>query len=270
MFIKQFVEEGLGNSSYLVGSKELGAAVVIDPARDVEPYLREAQGNGVRITHVFETHLHNDFVSGSRELASRTGALICASAAAELQFEHKPLREGDKVDVAGLVFQVLETPGHTPEHVSFLALDPGSGRPLALFSGGALIVGGAARTDLLGSERTKPLARQLFHTLKEKVSPLPDDVAVYPTHGAGSFCAAPASHERATTMGEERRHNPLLNASTEAEFVERVLEDLPSYPAYFSSLLSPHAVHQPAGPPYSRRNPCHRGSFGSGIEAQDG
>lgn len=233
MFIKQFVDEGLGNSSYLVGSKESGTAVVIDPARDVEPYLREAQENGVRITHVFETHLHNDFVSGSRELAGRTGALICASAAAGLEFEHEPLHEGDKLEAAGLTFQVLETPGHTPEHVSFLAVDPGTGRPLALFSGGALIVGGAARTDLLGDEQTKPLARQLFRTMKEKLSPLPDDVAVYPTHGAGSFCAAPLSEERATTIRAERRHNPLLRASSEEEFVKRALESLPSYPAYF-------------------------------------
>ncbi|MDP2728234.1 MAG: MBL fold metallo-hydrolase [Dehalococcoidia bacterium] len=241
MFVEQFVDAGLGNSSYLVGSEESGVAVVIDPTRDAEIFARLALEKGVRITHVLETHLHADFVSGSRELAARTGAIICASAAADLQFEHKPLREGDKIEVADLIFQVMETPGHSPEHISFLAVEPGTGRPIALFSGGALIVGGAARTDLLGPEQTRPLAHQLYHTMREKLSVLPDDLAVYPTHGSGSFCVAPASDERVTTLRAERRSNPLLRASSEEAFVERALEGLPSYPTYFNRL---RAVNQ--------------------------
>ena len=241
MFIKQFVDAGLGNSSYLVGSQESGVAVVIDPVRDADMYISAAQEAGVRITHALETHLHADFVSGSRELASRAGAAIHASAAGELESEHVPLREGDVVQAGDLTFQVLETPGHSPEHISFVLLDPGTGRRVALFSGGALIVGGAARTDLLGDEHAEPLAHQLYHTMHEKLSPLPDDLAVYPTHGAGSFCAAPGGQERVTSMGAERRHNHLLQASSEEDFVRRALSGLPSYPVYFRRL---RAVNQ--------------------------
>src|SRR3990172_1171773 len=125
MFIKQFVFEGLGNASHMVGSERAGVCAVIDPLRDVDVYIDAAKTMGVRITHIFETHIHNDFITGSRELAAKTGATICASAAAELQFEYVPLREGDEVKVGDVSIQVLETPGHTPEHVSYLALDAG-------------------------------------------------------------------------------------------------------------------------------------------------
>ena len=236
MLVSQFVNEGLGNSSYLVASREAGVAAVIDPERTVEPYLEAAAALGLRITHVFETHLHADFVSGSRELAARTGAEICASAGAGLEFPHRPLREGDEVRVGELVFGVMETPGHTPEHVSFTLQQEGRTQPQAIFSGGALLVGGVARTDLLAEEMTVPLTRQLYHALHDKLLALPDAVEVYPTHGAGSFCSTPTGAERTTTIGRERRQNPPLRAASEAEFVEAVLEGLPSYPAYFRRL----------------------------------
>ncbi|MDP2663689.1 MAG: MBL fold metallo-hydrolase [Dehalococcoidia bacterium] len=235
MFVKQFVDSGLGNSSYLVGSAESGVAVAIDPARDAELYIREAEQRGVRTTHILETHLHADFVSGSRELEARTGAVICAGAKASLQYDHRPVREGEILETVGLRFRVVETPGHSPEHVSYLAVDP-SDRPLALFSGGAIIVGGAARTDLLGHEHTEALTHSLFHTMREKLAPLPDDVEVYPTHGAGSFCVAPAGTERVTTIGAERRHNTLFQATSEESFVRRAVEGLSSYPAYFKRM----------------------------------
>jgi hydroxyacylglutathione hydrolase len=127
----------------------------------------------------------------------------------------------------------MATPGHTPEHISYLARQVDGGRVAAVFSGGALVVGGAARTDLLGPEHTERLTRQLYHTLHDRLLTLPDDVAVYPTHGAGSLCAAPTSSVRTTTVGQERRHNRLVQARTEAEFATQALEDLPSYPAYF-------------------------------------
>ena len=235
MFVKQFVDSGLGNSSYLVGSEESGVAVAIDPARDADLYIDEAEQRGVRITHILETHLHADFVTGSRELEARTGAVICAGAKAGLQYEHRPVREGDVVETASLRFRVVETPGHSPEHVSYLAVDP-SGRPLTLFSGGAMIVGGAARTDLLGHEHTETLTHLLFHTMREKLAPLPDDVVVYPTHGAGSFCAAPAGKERVTTIGAERLHNALFQTVSEETFMRRAVEGLSSYPAYFKRM----------------------------------
>jgi len=233
--VQSFVEEGLGNSSYLFGSRSSETAVVIDPLRDIEPYVRVAERHGLTITHVLDTHLHNDFVSGARELAARCGATVCASAEAGLEFDHRPLKERDRISVGELALEVVATPGHTPEHIVFLAVD-GARAPLALFSGGALIVGGTARTDLLGEEMAKPLTRQLYRTIQEKILVLPDSVAVLPTHGAGSFCVAAELPDRTTTIGRERARNPLVRARSEDEFVRLALGGLPSYPVYFREM----------------------------------
>ena len=233
LFIEPFVDEGLGNSAYLVGSHAAGTAMLIDPLRDVDRYRYAAERHSVRLTHVLDTHLHNDFISGARELAAQIGARVAISAAAGLGFEHHPLSEGDVLPLGAAEVRVLATPGHTPEHLSFL-LQPAEGdTPAALFSGGALIVGGAARTDLLGHDACVPLAHQLYHTLHHKLLTLPDDVAVYPTHGAGSFCAAPASSQRTTTIGRERRANRLAQTRDEDAFVALALSGLPSYPVYY-------------------------------------
>lgn len=237
MFVKSFVDEGLGNSSYLVASEETGLAVAIDPQRDVDRYVRVAEGLGLRLTYALDTHLHADFISGARELAAQTEELdIGASADAELAFEHKPLREGDTITLGDLTLGVMNTPGHTPEHISFTVSPLGQDQPAAIFSGGALIVGGAARTDLLGHELSEPLARRLYQTIHHKLLKLPDGVSVYPTHGAGSFCAAPVSNERVTTIGRERVGNRLAQARTEEEFVALALEGLPSYPVYYREM----------------------------------
>lgn len=240
MFIEQFVDKGLGNSAYLVGSHETKVAVLIDPLRDVDRYLSAAERLGVKITHVLETHLHADFISGAREIAARGGVLVGASAEAGLAFEHRSLAEGDRLVVGELTLGVLATPGHTPEHISFTLTGGddrgGERKPPALFSGGALIVGGAARTDLIHHDFTQPLARRLYHTIHRKLLALPDEVAVYPTHGAGSFCAAPAVPDRTTTIGRERAWNPLAQAQTEDEFVALALRGLPSYPHYFKEM----------------------------------
>jgi len=236
VFVDPFVDEGLGNSSYLVGSEETKVGVLIDPLRDVDLYLGRARQRGITIEYVLDSHLHADFISGARELASETGARIGASAEAGHPFPHEPLREGDRVRVGDQTFQILSTPGHTPEHISFLLQEKDSERPQALFSGGALIVGGAARTDLLSPDMTVPLARKLFSTIHEKLLRLPDSVTVYPTHGAGSFCVAPETGERTTSIGLERQRNPLAQPQTEEEFLTRALGGLPSYPTYFSRL----------------------------------
>lgn len=233
--VAPFVDEDLGNSAYLVASRSTKEGVLIDPLRDVDRYLEAARRAGVAVAHVLDTHLHNDFLSGCREVAALTGAEIGASAEARLEFDHRPLREGDRISLDGADLEVLATPGHTPEHIAFLLRDEGS-EPFGLFSGGALIVGGAARTDLLGDEHTEPLARSLFRTIGEKLMALPDEVVVYPTHGAGSFCAAPTVEARTTTIGLERARNPLVQARSEDEFVVRALSGLPSYPAYFREL----------------------------------
>lgn len=236
VFIKQFVDEGLGNSSYLVGSEETKLAVAIDAQRDVDRYIQVAEGLGFRLAYAVDTHLHNDFVTGALELAARIGLRVGASAEAHVAFEHIPLHEGNTLDLGDVTVGVLTTPGHTPEHISFTVTKADRQTPFAIFTGGALIVGGVARTDLLGHEVTEPLARRLYHTLHDKLLRLPDDVAVYPTHGAGSFCAAPAVAERSTTIGHERQWNPLAQALLEEEFVVRVTADLPSYPNYFKHL----------------------------------
>jgi hydroxyacylglutathione hydrolase len=233
-FIEPFVDTGLGNSAYLIGSHHTKKGILIDPLRDVDRYLQVAAERGIQLTHVLDTHLHADFVSGNREIAHQTGAQIGASAEAKLGFDHQPLTEESVIDLGAFQVRVMTTPGHTPEHISFLIVEPDAKTPSALFSGGALIVGGAARTDLLTPELTQPLARQLYRTIHEKLLKLPDALDVFPTHGAGSYCVAPASSERTTTIGKERRTNPLAKARTAEEFVQRSLEGLPSYPAYYS------------------------------------
>jgi hydroxyacylglutathione hydrolase len=235
-FIEPFVDTGLGNSAYLIGSHDTKKGILIDPLRDVDRYLQAATERGIQVTHVLDTHLHADFVSGNREIAHQTGALIGASAAADLGFGHQPLTEESVIDLGAFQIRVMTTPGHTPEHISFLLVEPDAKTPSALFSGGALIVGGAARTDLLTPELTLPLARQLYHTIHEKLLKLPDALDVFPTHGAGSYCIAPASSERTTTIGNERVTNPLALARSEEEFVPRALAGLPSYPTYYKYL----------------------------------
>ena len=232
-FIEPFVDTGLGNSAYLIGSHATKRGILVDPLRDVDRYLYAAQELGIQLTHVLDTHLHADFVSGNREIASQAGAILGASAEAKLGFDHQPLTEDSVLDLGAFQLRVMMTPGHTPEHISFLIVEPDGKTPSALFSGGALIVGGAARTDLLTPELTRPLASHLYHTIQEKFLRLPDEVQVFPTHGAGSFCVAPASNDRVTTIGRERRTNPLAQAQTEEEFIQRSLAGLPLYPTYY-------------------------------------
>jgi hydroxyacylglutathione hydrolase len=233
VYLKQFVDEELGNSSYLIGSEATGLAAVIDPQRDVDRYLQVGDGLGLRLAYALDTHLHNDFLSGARELLSQRGLNVGASAEARLEFDHQPLESGALLSLGDVTIEVLATPGHTPEHISFTVTPNGRSAPTAIFTGGALIVGGAARTDLLGPDHTEHLSRQLYHTLHDQLLRLPDDVVVYPTHGAGSFCSAPVSSDRTTTIGRERQWNNLLQAASEDEFVVEALRNLPDYPTYF-------------------------------------
>jgi hydroxyacylglutathione hydrolase len=237
MRVRQFVDEGLGNSTHLLISEGDGVAALIDPLRDVDQYQEVARREGVRITHVFETHLHNDFLSGSRELAALTGARIVASADAGLEFDHQAIRDGEVLALGDVSITVLATPGHTPEHVSYLARDTSHPeQPPVLFSGGTLLVGAVSRTDLLGHEHATGLANQLYHTLQDKILPLADDVIVRPTHGAGSFCTAAAAAESTTTIGRERRNNPFLALRGPEAFAESLLAKMPSYPTYFLNM----------------------------------
>jgi hydroxyacylglutathione hydrolase len=232
-FIEPFVDTGLGNSAYLIGSHDTKKGILIDPLRDVDRYLQAASERGIQLTHVLDTHLHADFVSGNREIAHQTGAQIGASAEAKVGFDHAPLTEDSIIDLGAFQIRVMTTPGHTPEHISFLLVEPDGKTPSALFSGGALIVGGAARTDLLTPELTHPLAHALYHTIHHKLLKLPDELEVFPTHGAGSYCVAPTAKERTTTIGSERLNNSLVQARSEEEFIQQALVGLPSYPTYY-------------------------------------
>ncbi|MBA2317864.1 MAG: MBL fold metallo-hydrolase, partial [Euzebyales bacterium] len=232
MEIVPIVDEGLGNSSYLVGLGD-GRALVVDPFRDPSPYLAACDRRGWRVAFTAETHLHADFVSGSRELAAR-GAEIVVPARARVAFPARGLDDGDEVDLGGLRLRALATPGHTPEHLAYLLTD--GDEPAAVFTGGTMIAGGVARPDLLGAEHTEPLARAAWRSVRDRLLTLPDDLPVYPTHGAGSFCSAGTSGERTTTIGRERAANPLLAARDEDGFVARLLGGLGSYPPYFLQL----------------------------------
>ena len=226
------VDEGLGNSSYLVDLGD-GTAMVVDPARHPGPYRAEAQKRGLSLAVAVETHLHADFVSGSRELAAR-GVRVVAARAAGLGHPHHGMVDGQRLDLGGLTLEALATPGHTPEHLAYLLRD--GNRPVALFSGGSLLVGAVARTDLVSADRTEELARSLWRSIGEQLLSLPDDLAVYPTHGAGSFCSITPGGDRVTTIGRERLANPLLSAGDEDAFVDRLLAGFGTFPPYFLEL----------------------------------
>jgi glyoxylase-like metal-dependent hydrolase (beta-lactamase superfamily II)/rhodanese-related sulfurtransferase len=229
--ITAFVDEGLGHSSYMVDLDD-GTALVVDPARIPTAQLEVAAQKGLRIAFTADTHTHADYISGSPDLAAR-GATFLAPAAARLERDYAGLSHGDEVDVGRYRLRAIATPGHTPDHLAYLLLDGGD--PVALFSGGSLMVGSVGRTDLLGPERRDELARDLHRALQERILTMPDDLAVYPTHGAGSFCSAPGGGDRTTTIGRERVTNPLLSLPEDA-FVERFLGGLGSFPDYFLRL----------------------------------
>jgi glyoxylase-like metal-dependent hydrolase (beta-lactamase superfamily II)/rhodanese-related sulfurtransferase len=226
------VDEGLGNSTYLVDLGS-GRALVVDPSRDLRAIRAAAAKRGLRVAYAAETHLHADFLSGATQLAATDGATVLASAAGGRRFPHTGLGEGDEVDLGGLRLRALTTPGHTDDHVAFLLLD--GDRLLGVFTGGSLIVGSAARTDLVDPGRIEELACAQYRSLHRLVQ-LPDDVAVWPTHGAGSFCSAPPGAERTSSIGTEKATNPLLRAPDEDAFVAQLVGSLGSFPPYFLRL----------------------------------
>jgi len=236
MQLVSFLTRELGDMSYLLASG--GQAVIVDPQRDIGPVLAAARAGSLHITHVVETHVHNDYVSGALELRAATEAAIAGPARAGYAFPFEPLAEGDELSLGTLRIVAAETPGHTPEHLSYLVYEGDSDEPTAAFTGGSLIVGSAGRTDLLGPEATLELTRAQHRSLL-RLSALPDETLVLPTHGAGSFCSsAPPGEERTSTIGRERASNPVLAERDldEETFVERRLTGLLAYPSYYAHI----------------------------------
>ncbi len=229
--VRPLRDDALNNTSYLVASK--GIAVVIDPPRDVDRHLDLADRLGVRIVAALDTHLHADYVSGARELAADTGAEVVVPAGAAPRYSHRGVRDGDRLAWNDIGLQAIATPGHTPEHLAYVLVDGDDA--VAVFSGGSLIVGGAARTDLLGADRTEELARAQFRSL-QRLAALPDAAALHPTHGAGSFCLAASTPVANPTIGSERRTNPLLQVDDEDAFVRALTAGFGTFPTYYQHL----------------------------------
>ena len=233
MYFQSFYLSCLAHASYMVGSD--GLAAVIDPQRDVETYLEEARRNGLRIAYVIETHLHADFVSGHRELAGRTGATICISEAAHAKFPHRAMRDREEIQLGHCALNFLATPGHTPEGMCIVATDSEkSDRPWGVFTGDTLFIGDVGRPDLSPEFTPQQLAGMFYDSLHNKLLRLPDDVQVFPAHGAGSLCGRNISSERSSTIGKERQFNYALQPMSREAFVHMLTADLPERPGYFS------------------------------------
>ncbi|OOG27554.1 MBL fold metallo-hydrolase [Thioalkalivibrio denitrificans] len=241
MIFERFIDPGLSQHSFVVGCQGTGELAVIDPRRDVDIYLDYATENGYRITHVMDTHIHADFVSGARELAAKTGARLMVSGHDEgehfqVGYAHEDLYDGDTIRIGNVRLDVRHVPGHTPEHLMFVVYDGARSDdvPMALLTGDFLFVGSLGRPDLLGEEAKDALARQMFRSVREKLADLPDGVEVHPGHGAGSACGAGMFGRPVSTLGYERRTNPYLDPSLDEEaFVRRLLEGLPDIPDFY-------------------------------------
>jgi len=231
MYIEQFYVPKIAHSSYLLGGKECCA--IIDPSRDVEKYITAAKNMNFKITHILETHLHADFISGHLDLADYTEAKIYAPLSANCQFEHQGLKEGDELKIDHLTIRVLETPGHTPEHISYMVVDESRGKePVTLFCGDTLFVADVGRPDLFPG-KAQELATKLFSSLT-KIKALPDFCEILPAHSVGSLCGKTIGTKRNSTIGYEKRYNQILKIESEGEFISSLINDLPPVPDHFT------------------------------------
>ena len=242
MYFEQFYLTCLSHASYMIGSEGEGA--VVDPQRDVDIYLKAADEQKLKIRHIFETHLHADFVSGHKELAARTGAKIYIGAQANAEFPHVPLSDSFEVKMGVVQIRALETPGHTPESVCLVITDEEKSserksserkapQPCAVLTGDTLFIGDVGRPDLSKTHTSRELAGLLYDSLHEKLLALPDAVKVYPAHGAGSLCGRAMRAERSSTIGTERLTNYALQIASREEFIAQLTANLPSRPDYF-------------------------------------
>ena len=235
MYFKQFYLGCLAHASYLIGSE--GEAAVIDPQRDIEQYINEAEAEGLRIKYVIETHLHADFVSGHQELAERSGAKILFGRKANAAFDHVAAKDGDEFRIGNVLLRILETPGHTPESISVLVTDTeDSNQPQKVLTGDTLFIGDVGRPDLVSSIgfSAEQMAGMLYDSLHGKLLKLDDTVEVWPAHGKGSLCGRNISNETSSTIGLQREFNYALRPMPKKEFVRMMTSELPEAPAYFS------------------------------------
>ena len=238
MILKQYYLGCLAHASYLIADEASGAAVVVDPQRDIEQYVEDARALGCRITDVFLTHFHADFIAGHLELRDREGATIRLGARAEAEFAFTAMADGDAMELGGGRLEVLETPGHSPESISILVHDPEQGGvdPYAVLTGDTLFIGDVGRPDLRASLgwSALELGSMLYDSLHGKLVPLPDETLVYPAHGAGSLCGKNLSTDTVSTMGVQRAYNYALRPMSRERFIEIVTADQPDTPAYFT------------------------------------
>lgn len=236
MPLKQFYLSCLAHASYLVWDEASKTAAVVDPQRDVDQYLAEAEGLGCRITHVVLTHFHADFVAGHLELRQRSGAEVCLGAQAKADYPFRALKDGDSISLGASRLSVLETPGHTPEAVCLLHFEAGASQPAAVLTGDTLFIGDVGRPDLMASQgvSAEQLAGLLYASLTQKLLKLPDETLVYPAHGAGSLCGKNLSTDLVCSMGVQRRHNYALQPMSREDFTRLVTADQPETPSYFA------------------------------------
>src|SRR5687768_9256011 len=235
MYFKQFYLACLAHASYLIGSE--GEAAVVDPQRDVDEYLADAAAQGLQIKYVIETHLHADFVSGHQELAARTGATIVFGERAGAKFDHRAVRDGEKIRLGKVILRFMETPGHTPEGICVLIIDTEvSDQPQKVLTGDTLFIGDVGRPDLAGGKgyTSQMMAEMMYDTLHNKLLKLPDEVEVYPAHGAGSMCGKNMSKETSSTIGQQRQFNYALQPMSKDAFVRMMTTDLTPAPDYFA------------------------------------
>lgn len=232
MLIKHYFINKIAHSSYILVGSDICA--VIDPQRHTDVYIKEARALGVEITHILQTHLHADFVSGHMDLAEKTGAKIYVAKSAKCTFDHVALSEGDTIEIEDIVIKVLETPGHTPEHLSYIVTDTARGEdPVCAFVGDTLFVGDVGRPDLF-PDMAEELAGKLYHSLHDKILKLPDFCEVLPAHGAGSLCGRAMGAKWRSTIGYEKKYNTALQIKDKAAFIKSLTEDMPPAPDHFS------------------------------------
>ena len=239
---QRFFDDGLAQASFFIGCPRTRAAVIIDPRRDVDVYVEAARTNGFTLAYSIETHVHADFACGSNELAAIGAKTICGPGS-RLQYPNHEVAHGERLQVGDLDLEFLHTPGHTPEHISILVRQPDS--PVRLFTGDTLFVGAVGRPDLLGEELTRRLAGELYDSLFDKILQLDSSVEVHPGHGSGSLCGAGIGSDPFTTIGQERRFNPMLQHTSKEAFVAAVLADLPDTPPYFPRMKKLNAAGAP-------------------------